>query len=123
MKKNIALMKALMDGPVAVSIDACKFFQTFGDEHRKWIFPDKNEKGEKYCSAKINHAVTLVGYGKQYDKHMKKQVAYWKIKNSWGTDSGDGGFYKLERTEGNDKEDGTLGILTDSAYPVIGDEE
>ncbi|KAH7567190.1 hypothetical protein ACOSQ2_011328 [Xanthoceras sorbifolium] len=38
------------------------------------------------CSDNFNHEVTLVGYGS--DRH-------WIIKNSWGTDFGENGYYML----------------------------
>merc|ERR1719402_1361621 len=120
---NTALMEALKHGPVGVSINACDYWQHFAEHHKEWIFPAKNKKGKEYCSSSTNHMVTLVGYGKQYDEGQKKQMGYWNIKNSWGDDHGNKGYYKIERTEGNAKEDGTLGILTQPAYPIIDDEE
>merc|ERR1719154_933 len=45
----------------------------------------------KCSTTKINHAVTVVGYGTQGGK------AYWLIKNSWGDNWGDGGYVKIVR--------------------------
>jgi len=49
------------------------------------------------CS--INHAVGLVGY----DSLMKdgQRMDYWIIKNSWGPDWGDQGFFKVLRNNSN----------------------
>jgi len=41
----------------------------------------------------VNHAVALVGYGKVDDN--KDCIGYWLVKNSWGPNWGDGGFFKL----------------------------
>ena len=46
---------------------------------------------DKCSTTKINHAVTVVGYGTQGGK------AYWLIKNSWGDNWGDGGYVKIVR--------------------------
>jgi len=43
---------------------------------------------------KLNHAVSVVGYGTEND------VDYWLIKNSHGTDWGDKGYFKLARGSG-----------------------
>ncbi len=42
------------------------------------------------CSTKEqNHAVTAVGFG------VENGVPFWVVKNSWGTNWGNGGFFKI----------------------------
>lgn len=43
------------------------------------------------CKGQIDHAVTLVGYGKRFN------IPVWIIKNSWGPTWGDQGFFFIER--------------------------
>ena len=38
----------------------------------------------------VNHAVLAIGYGVEND------VPYWLIKNSWGAEWGDNGYFKME---------------------------
>ncbi|KAL3692641.1 hypothetical protein R1sor_006292 [Riccia sorocarpa] len=55
----------------------------------------------------VNHAVLAVGYDTTGD------VPYWIIKNSWGGDWGDGGYFKMEMGKN------MCGIATCSSYPVV----
>jgi len=41
----------------------------------------------------VNHAVTVVGYG--LSPENVECPEYWRIKNSWGPDWGDGGLFNL----------------------------
>ena len=45
----------------------------------------------------VNHAVLAVGYGTDLETGMD----YWLIKNSWGTEWGDQGFFKVVRGVNN----------------------
>lgn len=52
------------------------------------------------CSSdlkEVNHGIVLVGYGKvkASDRVRGKCKQYWIIRNSWGADWGEEGFFKL----------------------------
>jgi len=61
--------------------------------YKNGILKEKDCKCSFEKSAMVNHAVTIVGYGKVEDN--KDCVGYWLVKNSWGPHWGDGGFFKL----------------------------
>jgi cathepsin H len=56
----------------------------------------------------VNHAVLAVGYGHSDEQDMD----YWIIKNSWGTEWGDEGFFKIQRGVN------MCGIAVCNSYPV-----
>ena len=43
----------------------------------------------------IDHAVSLIGFGQENGRR------YWVLRNSWGTDWGEDGYFRLEREEDN----------------------
>ncbi|KAF5743104.1 thiol protease aleurain-like [Tripterygium wilfordii] len=55
----------------------------------------------------VNHAVVAVGYG------VEDGVPYWLIKNSWGADWGDNGYFKMELGKN------MCGIATCASYPIV----
>jgi cathepsin L len=87
------LMRAVMDGPVAISLDASGW-----DSYSSGIYDS--------CSkdATVNHAVVLFGYGA--DSDMTK---YWLIKNSWGESWGQSGYIRLLRHSTPDEDDAYCG--------------
>uniref|UniRef100_A0A7S3ISI1 Peptidase C1A papain C-terminal domain-containing protein n=1 Tax=Strombidium inclinatum TaxID=197538 RepID=A0A7S3ISI1_9SPIT len=54
----------------------------------------------------VNHAVLAVGYGREAG------LDYWLIKNSWGTEWGAGGFFKIERNAN------MCGIAVCNSFPL-----
>ncbi|WJZ83254.1 hypothetical protein VitviT2T_002952 [Vitis vinifera] len=75
------------NGPLAVAINAV-FMQTYvGGVSCPYI-----------CSKRLDHGVLLVGYGSAgYAPIRMKDKPYWIIKNSWGENWGENGFYKICR--------------------------
>jgi len=55
----------------------------------------------------VNHAVLAVGYG------VENGVPYWLIKNSWGADWGDNGYFKMEMGKN------MCGVSTCASYPIV----
>merc|ERR1712098_712098 len=60
------------------------------------------------CNRQPNHAVAVVGYGKQDGRK------YWKVRNSWGTGWGDKGYVLMDRQTQN-----TCYISTYSHIPRV----
>ena len=79
-----ALMAAVSVGPVAVGVcgSALSFLLYSGG-----VYDDAQ------CGAELNHALLLVGYGR--DEELG--VDYWLAKNSWGSEWGEDGMMRLFR--------------------------
>ncbi|KAG8368197.1 hypothetical protein BUALT_Bualt15G0020200 [Buddleja alternifolia] len=75
------------NGPLAVAINAV-FMQTYM----------KGVSCPYICSKNLDHGVLLVGYGEgAYAPIRLKEKPYWIIKNSWGPNWGEEGYYKICR--------------------------
>jgi cathepsin L len=80
------LMRALATvGPAVVSVGASGW-----NSYGSGIFDSCNK------DSVIDHAVTLVGYGKDSTRNAK----FWTIKNSWGLSWGENGKIRLLRHDG-----------------------
>ena len=59
------------------------------------------DNGAPCDPANLDHAVLLVGYGSQnssaFDSSLQDEIPYWVVKNSWGTDWGEHGYYRVVR--------------------------
>lgn len=97
-----ALMEAAAQQPVSVAIQAD---QTSFQMYESGVLTGA-------CGGDVDHGVLCVGYGTAADG-----TDYWKIKNSWGSDWGEGGFLRIQR--GNHGEAGQCGILSMASYPVV----
>jgi cathepsin L len=93
-----ALVAQITLGPVTVAVDASG--TAFG-HYKSGVISTK-------CGTAINHAVLAVGYG------TENGVAYYLVKNSWGTAWGDAGYVKIARTAGL----GTCGIQHCPSQPT-----
>ncbi|CAN4109987.1 unnamed protein product [Withania somnifera] len=95
LKYAVALVR-----PVSVAFEVIKGFKQY--------------KSGVYTSADcgdtpmdVNHAVLAVGYG------VENGIPYWLIKNSWGADWGENGYFKMEMGKN------MCGVATCASYPVV----
>ncbi|CAH0389955.1 unnamed protein product [Bemisia tabaci] len=84
----------------------------------QWYLGGIMHPSKEDCSpSKLNHGVLIVGYGIQ--KVPEGSIPYWTIKNSWGTEWGEKGYFKVYRG------DGTCGIneVVSSAVMKVDDDD
>lgn len=64
------------------------------------------------CGEKVDHAVLIVGYGKD----SKTNQEFWLIRNSWDTTWGEEGYVRLAITGDGP---GMCGIHTQPVWPIV----
>ncbi|OEL16717.1 Ananain [Dichanthelium oligosanthes] len=77
------LARVVANQPVSVALHASRAFQLY----KGGVLTSGG------CKGQVNHAVTVVGYGKVAEDGTK----FWLVKNSWGKKWGEEGYIKLER--------------------------
>ena len=94
-----SLVSAIAKQPVSISINAGPI-----QLYESGIFNDWS------CDDETDHGVLAVGYGAEGNKK------FFKIKNSWGADFGEHGYFRLARKENGS---GICGCTTGASYPSL----
>jgi len=96
------LEAAVTLGPVSVAIEAdTDVFQSY----------DTGIISSPDCGTDLDHGVIVVGYGEEDNKK------YWILKNSWGADWGESGFFRIARQTKSDA--GICGLQSEPSYPQV----
>lgn len=96
-KPNVtATMEALDKTPLSVCLDAALL-----SSYSSGVIRTDNCYG-----GYVTHAVTMVGYGTTSDGKD-----FWLVKNSWGTNWGENGYFRISRDLIDDPTYGVCGIL------------
>jgi C1A family cysteine protease len=102
-KNEVVFKNAVTQQPVSVAIQAdTKEFQ---------LYKSGVITGDA-CGTKLDHGVLTVGYGVEND------IKYWLVKNSWGTEWGDHGYVKIERSDSTNTP-GVCGIASQPSFPIV----
>ena len=100
---DVDMMTALSKQPVSIAIEADqKDFQLY----KSGVFTGS-------CGTNLDHGVLAVGYGSLDGQD------FYKVKNSWGTTWGDGGYILLGRGDEFNKGQGQCGMLLQASYPEV----
>jgi C1A family cysteine protease len=96
-------MAAVAQQPVSVAIEAdTMVFQSY----RGGIISSKG------CGTNLDHGVLVVGYGSEVGKD------YWILKNSWGPDWGEKGYFRIAR-DASANGPGICGLQEQPSYPTL----
>uniref|UniRef100_A0A7N0U2T2 Uncharacterized protein n=1 Tax=Kalanchoe fedtschenkoi TaxID=63787 RepID=A0A7N0U2T2_KALFE len=98
-----AVLAAVANQPVTVLVAVGSFDFRF---YRSGVFTGQ-------CGPRINHAITLVGYGVSEDG-----TKFWIAKNSWGPQWGENGYIRMKREIDGDN-GGLCGLAKYPTYPVV----
>ena len=108
--RTVDIEKLVCQGTVSVSIRINKCVKNY----KSGIIYDNDKScGCTFYGGGTNHAVAIVGYGT--DKTNTMCQKYWLVKNSWGTEWGEGGFFRVCRED----EKLTYGTCNIRSEPMI----
>ena len=99
-----AAMTAVALQPVSIAVAASSYvFQ----------FYSSGVISSATCGTSLNHGVLLIGYGTD----STTNTPYWLVKNSWGTNWGEKGYFRVLRSTASGV--GICGVLSMPSYPAI----
>jgi len=101
-----ALQAAVAQGPVSIAIEADDERMQF---YENGVFTSPN------CGTKVDHAMSIVGYGIDRDSGLK----YWKIKGTWSDSWGENGYIRVCRECNMNGRTGICGVTVEAVFPVI----
>jgi cathepsin L len=93
-----ALASAVNQQPVSIAIQAN---QAAFQSYKSGVLTGK-------CGNRLDHGVIVVGYG------TDNGVDYWKVRNSWGPNWGEGGYIRIEKSSAD-----LCGVLDAASYPNL----
>jgi len=104
------MLKEIQDGPLTIGFWASQDLVYYrGGIWHQTSAPEIVTHNNKRAWEKTNHAVVLVGYGEEGG------VKYWLAKNSWGSQWGEDGYFKVKR--GSDE--GGFESMASTLMPVF----
>jgi hypothetical protein len=102
-RNQLALKTAVMLNPVVIGIEAdTYYFQSYSS----------GIITSPLCGDTIDHAVEIVGFG------IDNGTKYWTVRNSWGPGWGEGGYFRILRTDSQD-DPGICGLALEPSYIAV----
>lgn len=102
-KDQVALKSAVAKQPVVIAIEAdTRYFQSYSSG----ILDSTS------CGTTLDHAVEIVGYG------TENGVDYWKVRNSWGENWGEKGYFRLKKTSSTN-DIGICGLAAEPSFIMV----
>ena len=99
-KNQLAIKNAILSNPVVIGIEAdTYYFQSYTSGIIDGV----------WCGDDIDHAVEIVGFG------VDNGTKYWSVRNSWGDQWGENGYFRILRTDSMD-DAGVCGLALEPSY-------